>query len=167
MNLYVLRHAEAVRLGEGAWRDEERPLTVQGAADAALVGRALARLDGGIALLLCSPLLRARQTAEAVAAQFPRAPEVQATESLSPGFRPGALTARLQEIPAGESVAVIGHQPDLGAFLAFVIEGEAAASITMPPAAVAHVRFDGDATTAASLRWLLSPEVITALLSPR
>lgn len=167
MNLYVLRHAEAVRSGEGIRRDAERPLSAQGAADAALVGGALARLDPAIAHVLCSPLRRARQTAEVVAAQFSRAPDIRETESLSPGFRPGALIERLQEIPADESVAVVGHQPDLGSFLAFVIEGESALSITLPPAAVAHVRFDGDVTTAASLRWLVGPDIIKALLSPR
>jgi phosphohistidine phosphatase len=167
MNLYVLRHGEAAHLGEGNRRDADRPLTPRGLAEATLIGTALARLDPAIALLLCSPFIRARQTAEAVAAQFPVSPALQETESLSPGFRPKALVARLQEIPPGDSVVVVGHQPDLGAFITYVIEGESSASIAMPPAALAHIRFDADATSGASLRWLLIPDVITTLLSPR
>jgi phosphohistidine phosphatase len=167
MNLYVLRHGEAARLGEGVRRDADRPLTPGGAADATLIGTALARLDPGISLLLCSPFTRARQTAEAVAARFPVSPAVRETENLSPGFRPKALIAELQGIPPGDSVVIVGHQPDLGAFMAYVIDGESPASIALPPAALAHIRFDTDATSDATLRWLLVPDVLTTLLSPR
>jgi phosphohistidine phosphatase len=167
MNLYILRHGEAVRLGEGIRRDADRPLTPRGIADATLVGAALAKLDPGLPLLLCSPFLRARQTAESVAAQFPVPPAIEETESLSPGFRPEALVTRLRDIPPGGSVLVVGHQPDLGVFITYVIEGESPESIAMPPAALAHVKFDTDATSGASLRWLLVPDILTTLFSPR
>ncbi len=167
MILYVVRHARAAPLGDAALRDTERPLTEEGAADAALTGAALARLDPAVSLVLCSPLLRARQTAEALAGQFPAPPAVRETDGLAPGFRPAALVQELQAVPPGESVALVGHQPDLGRFIAHVIESEPSASIDLPPAALACIRFAGDAASEAGLRWLLTPDAIRKLFSPR
>ena len=167
MILYVLRHGQAAPLGDAVRRDADRPLTEQGGADAALMGAALVRLDPAISVVLCSPLLRARQTAEAVAAQFPVPPAVRETDSLSPGFRPMVLVAELQTIPADGSVVVVGHQPDLGAFIAHVIDAEGTASLDLPPAALVCLRFTGDSTTDASLRWLLIPDTVRELLSSR
>jgi phosphohistidine phosphatase len=167
MNLYVLRHAQAAPLGEALRRDADRLLTDRGVADATLAGVALSKLDSAIALLLCSPLQRARQTAELAAAQFPMPPGIRETENLSPGFRPPALVSELKSIPPDGSVVVVGHQPDLGRFISHVIEAEPSASIELPPAALAHIRFATDATSEASLRWLLTPEMLKILLSPR
>lgn len=167
MILYVVRHARAAPLGDAVPRDAERPLTEEGVADAALIGSALARLDPSVSLVLCSPLLRARQTAEALARQFPAPPAVRETDGLSPGFRPAALVKELQAVASGESIAAVGHQPDLGRFIAHVIEGEPSASIDLPPAALACIRFAGDAASEAGLRWLLTPDAIGKLFSPR
>lgn len=168
MTLYVVRHGLAASAGEAIRRDADRPLTEQGVADAALVGAALARLDGKISVVLCSPFARARQTADAIAAHIPAAPRVRETESLSPGTRPAALIAELQAFPAGDSrIVVVGHQPDLGTFISHVIEGEPAASIDLPPGAMACLRFSGDSTTEASLRCLLVPDMLRKLLSSR
>ncbi len=168
MILYILRHGQAAPLGEAVRRDADRPLTDEGRADAALVGMALARLDPALSLVLCSPFLRARQTAEAIAAQFPaELPAVRETDALSPGLRPAALVAELQTISPDSSIVIVGHQPDLGKFLSHVIEGEPSASIDLPPASLACVRFTGDSTTDASLRWLLIPELLRKLVAPR
>ncbi len=167
MILYVVRHARAAPLGDAALRDAERPLTEEGAADAAVAGAALAKLDPAVSLVLCSPLLRARQTAQALAGPFSPPPAVRETDGLSPGFRPAALVKELQAVPPGESVVVVGHQPDLGRFISHVIEGEPSASIDLPPAALACIRFAGDAASEAGLRWLLTPDAIRKLLSLR
>jgi phosphohistidine phosphatase len=167
MNLYVLRHAQAAPLGDAVRRDADRLLTDKGVADATLAGLALSRLDSAIALLLCSPLRRARQTAELAVAQFPAPPEVRETESLSPGFRPADLVKELRIISPDGSVVVVGHQPDLGRFISYVIEADPSAAIELSPAALAFIRFAADSTSEASLRWLLTPEVLKILLSPR
>lgn len=167
MILYVLRHGQAAALGDAVRRDADRPLTDRGGADAALMGAALARLDPAVSTVFCSPLLRARQTAEAVAAQFREPPPVRGTESLSPGFRPAVLVAELQAIPPDRSVVVVGHQPDLGTFIAHVIGGESSASVDLPPAALVCLKFSGDSTTDASLRWLLIPDAVRGLFASR
>jgi phosphohistidine phosphatase len=167
MNLYVLRHAQAAPLGDAVRRDADRLLTDRGVADATLTGMALSKLDSAIFLLLCSPLQRARQTAELTAAQFPVPPEIRETESLSPGFRPPDLMRELKTVPPDGSMVVVGHEPDLGRFISYVIGAEPSASIELSPAALACVRFAADSTSEASLRWLLTPEMLKILLSPR
>lgn len=58
--LWLLRHADAA---DGV-PDDERPLTEKGIAQAEAAGKALLRLGENIDICLCSPKLRALQTAE-------------------------------------------------------------------------------------------------------
>jgi phosphohistidine phosphatase len=160
MNLYVVRHSEAEKIGGSIQSDTGRPLTQKGEADARMVGMLLKELDPHVELILSSPYLRARQTAESVAAGFPRPPVVRETENLSPGFRPKALLQELHSLSPDHSVAVIGHQPDLSVLLAYLIEGESAGSIAMAPSAIAKITFEAGPTSDAVLQWLFSPEVI-------
>lgn len=104
MRLIVVRHAEAAP-GEP---DELRTLTPRGREDAASLGATLAgeRLDA----IVTSPLLRARETADAIAAAAALAPIVD--ERLAPGATEDDLRAAAEG--RGETVAVVGHQPDLG-----------------------------------------------------
>ncbi|HEY9523339.1 MAG TPA: histidine phosphatase family protein [Thermopolyspora sp.] len=71
--LIVLRHAKAVHVAGMA--DFERPLTEQGELDARRAGAVLGRLGPAPDLVLCSPAVRARRTAELALTEFaPAAP---------------------------------------------------------------------------------------------
>jgi phosphohistidine phosphatase len=116
MELYLVRHAEATP-GDP---DELRPLSDEGREQARELGERL-RADGVAPdVVLTSPLLRARQTGEALA---------QATGSRSETdvrLAPGATAERLREAVAGrgELVVVVGHQPDCGRIAAALGGGE-------------------------------------------
>lgn len=105
MRLYLVRHAEAAP-GEP---DELRPLTDAGRRTARLLGERLAA-PGPLDAVLCSPLLRARETAAALA----RASGLEAAE-VAQGLAPGASSASLLAAVAGhgERVAAVGHMPDV------------------------------------------------------
>jgi phosphohistidine phosphatase len=100
--LFLVRHAEAAP-GDP---DELRPLTDAGRKTARELGERLR--DERPDVVLSSPLLRARETAEAIA----RAAGVTAEpdERLAPGADADAL--RLVVASRGEAVVVVGHQPD-------------------------------------------------------
>jgi phosphohistidine phosphatase len=102
MRLIVVRHAEAAP-GDP---DELRPLTPAGQGAARALGERLAGEQ--IDVIVTSPLLRARETAEAIA-RSTRAP-VEVDERLAPG----ATAAATREAVAGkgETVVTVGHQPD-------------------------------------------------------
>ena len=102
MRLFLVRHAEAAP-GEP---DDLRPLTSAGRDAAREVGARLAaeRPDA----VLSSPLLRARETAAAIATAARL--ELEAYERLAPGAT--ADVVRSAAAGRGETVVAVGHQPD-------------------------------------------------------
>lgn len=126
MRLLIVRHAEATPGSP----DELRPLTPEGREQARRLGASL-RAEGFAAdVVLCSPLLRARETARALGLGDPVADERLA---------PGATAADLRDAAAGrgETVVVVGHQPDCGRAVAELRGGPEPA---FPPCA--HVLVD-------------------------
>ena len=104
MRLYLCRHAQAAA-GEP---DELRALTPAGVEQARSLGASLAAAAPPPALVLTSPLLRARQTAEAIARATGSALRVD--ERLAPGATAETLLAALAG--SADAVAAVGHQPD-------------------------------------------------------
>jgi phosphohistidine phosphatase len=102
MRLIVVRHAEAAP-GDP---DELRSLTPSGRDAARALGEQLAQEQ--IDLILTSPLLRARETAEAIA-RGAHAP-VEVDERLAPGAT--AEATREAVAGRGDTVVTVGHQPD-------------------------------------------------------
>ncbi len=102
--VYLCRHAEAAP-GDP---DELRALTPAGVEQARRLGAQLAAADDPPALVLTSPLLRARQTAEAIADAT--GAELRTEARLAPGATVAALREILAEEPA--PLAAVGHQPD-------------------------------------------------------
>lgn len=104
MRVYVCRHAKAA---DGK-PDELRELTPRGVEQARALGARLAALPEPPALVLTSPLVRARQTAEEIARES-GAP-VKVEPRLAPGATLDDLRAAVAELPG--PVATVGHQPD-------------------------------------------------------
>jgi phosphohistidine phosphatase len=103
MRLLIVRHAEAAPGSP----DELRSLTAAGRAEAARLGRQL-RVEGlAPDAIVSSPLLRARETARALGFGEP-----EVDERLAPGASP--LDVRDAALGRGDTVLVVGHQPDCG-----------------------------------------------------
>ena len=64
--LYLIRHALAEERGDKWPDDSRRPLTAGGIAKMKKTARGLARLDIRLDVILTSPLVRTRQTADIV-----------------------------------------------------------------------------------------------------
>lgn len=115
MRVYLVRHAEAAP----GRPDELRPLTPQGREAAHRLGETIAA-EARVDAVLTSPLRRARQTAEAIAAAAGLAAEP--TDLLAPGAGDADLLAAVEG--RGEVVVAVGHQPDCGRIAAFFLGGE-------------------------------------------
>jgi phosphohistidine phosphatase len=102
VRVFLVRHAEAAP-GDP---DELRRLTDAGRATARALGRRLAAEQPEA--VLSSPLLRARETADAIARVAGLTTE--ADVRLGPGADADALRAVVAG--RGEPVVVVGHQPD-------------------------------------------------------
>jgi phosphohistidine phosphatase len=123
VQLYLVRHAEAAD-GEP---DELRPLTADGRRAARELGERLASEGIRPDAVLSSPLLRARQTAAELAR--PAGLEAEADERLAPGATAENVKAAAAE--RGETVIVVGHQPDCSQIAAALTGGE---EPSFPPA---------------------------------
>ena len=166
MNLYVVRHTEAAKVGGAITRDADRVLTMHGEEDAALMGRALALCDPAITMIVTSPLQRAMQTGEIIGREIGRHPALHVSHNLAPGFQHMEFYGELSALCTGESIVAVGHQPDLGEFISFLIGGSVRACIAMPPGAIAQICVPFPlARSEAHLGWLLTPDLVTSLHS--
>jgi phosphohistidine phosphatase len=104
VRVYLCRHAKAAPGNP----DELRELTRKGRKQARELGERLAALPDPPMLVLASPLLRARQTAEAIATET-NAP-IRTDSRLAPGATVGDLRDSLAGLEG--PVATVGHQPD-------------------------------------------------------
>jgi len=158
VNLYLIRHAEARPLGEGdTITDDERPLTEQGEAQAKLIGAGLQKRGIHLGMILTSPLLRARQTADLIVGAWAApTPQLEVCDGLSPGKSAKKLSRHLRTLET-DSVAIVGHNPDLSGYLAWLV-GSKWAQLHVSKGGVAFVVADGVRKGLGTLQWLVTPE---------
>lgn len=102
MRLIIVRHAKAAQ----GQPDALRPLTKSGHEAARLLGGLLAEQHPDA--VVSSPLLRARETAVAIAVAAGLEPTVD--ERLAPGATVEGVRAAVEGL--GDTVVTVGHQPD-------------------------------------------------------
>src|SRR3954469_6440941 len=107
--LYLIRHGLAEERGE-AWPDDaKRPLTEEGISRLRKSARGLQRLGVAVDLVVTSPLVRTRQTAEIVAAGLDPHPHITTADSLAPGATVAAMLSDLEKHAKRERIAIVGH----------------------------------------------------------
>jgi phosphohistidine phosphatase len=122
--IYLVRHGLAAERGKKWPDDSQRPLTHKGRARMRQVTSGLQALGVELDLVLTSPLVRARQTADLVHKGLGVSAPVEETLMLAPGGPPAALIELLRKKKA-KRVALVGHEPDLGQLAAFLIGARA------------------------------------------
>jgi phosphohistidine phosphatase len=160
--LYLIRHGVAEARGD-AWPDDaKRPLTERGITRLRKSARALARLGVSLDVVLTSPLIRTRQTAEIVAAAFDPRPTVVNVESLAPGGSQASVLAELEKHLRRGRIALVGHEPGIGE-LAGRLAGVRHA-LEFKKGAVCRIDVDTlPPRGAGTLRWFLTPKVLRNL----
>lgn len=123
--LYLVRHGIAAERGDEWPDDSKRPLTHKGIAKMREVVRGLGDLGVDLDLILTSPLVRARQTADLLREGLGGSVPLEETTLLAPGGRPADLIDLLRSKRKAERVALVGHEPDLGQLAAFLIGARA------------------------------------------
>lgn len=115
--MFLVRHAEA----EPGDPDELRRLTSHGRKQARELGGRMARDGIRADVVLSSPLLRARETAEAIAKAV--GAEAEPDDRLAPGCTVEVLRDVVHG--RGDTVVTVGHQPDCGLIAAALTGGPA------------------------------------------
>jgi phosphohistidine phosphatase len=161
MNLYILRHGIAVeRDATGFKTDADRPLTPKGRRQLGQIAAAMRKMDLDFNLILSSPFLRARQTAEIAAKSLKLQKRLAFSDALTPDGDPKALIRQLNEWkPASENILLVGHEPYLSRLVALLISGRDMAALELKKGGLCKLetgslRFG----RCALLAWLLTPK---------
>jgi phosphohistidine phosphatase len=160
--LYIIRHGVAEERGVEWPDDAKRPLTPEGIAKLRRAARALGRLEVGLDVIVTSPLVRTRQTAEIIAGGLDPHPHIVNAESLAPGGSFTAVMADLEKQARRSRVAIVGHEPGIGELAARLIGSRHA--IPFKKGAIARIDVDGlPPDGAGDLRWFLTPKTLRSI----
>lgn len=166
MRILIVRHAIAADRVEFALTgesDDERPLTPEGRARMELAARGLGRTLGSIDLLASSPLKRAMQTASIIGEAYGGLP-VEIAPSLSGDGDLDGIVRWLNEHHEAETIALVGHEPDLSGLISYLLTGSRSTAIVMKKGAACLLEFDELVEPGrATLRWFLAPKHLRAM----
>jgi len=114
-NLIIWRHAEAEAQSESG-HDRDRVLTKRGRKDAGRIAKWLYKHLPEHTELLCSPARRCLQTADAL--HDLNQMEIKIADCLSLDSHVGRMTQEVDNQDDTQTIILVGHQPNLGLFIA-------------------------------------------------
>jgi phosphohistidine phosphatase len=154
LKLWLARHGEAADQ-DTVQSDFSRVLTETGRRQVSELTRWIIQREQPPELILHSPLVRAQQTAEAVAAAIgDDSIVVRVENALAPGVDLDELLRRVSSTVV-ERILCVGHQPDMSRCLAGMIGG---GDIQYSPGTVAGIEFPGPIIRhGGRLRWVVKP----------
>jgi phosphohistidine phosphatase len=156
MDIYIFRHGEAEPKAAGV-ADAARKLIRSGRRDVKRVAQAARAAKVKPELILTSPLIRAKETAE-IAAKVFRGAAVAETANLLPDANPERLWKELGALKGVSRVMVAGHEPHLSRFAAYTLE--AAVSMDLKKGAMLCLTTPGRlGRPRGVLQWLLTPKL--------
>jgi phosphohistidine phosphatase len=166
MRILLVRHGPAGKADPEAYPDDDlRPLTPKGRKSLKKAAKGLRAQEVEPALILTSPVLRARQTAESLAdALGLKEKAIRAMPELHHAVPPAKALARLARMRLPRAVALVGHEPWLGEFLSLLIAGGAgSARAEIDKGGAALVQADSPAKGAGVLAWRMTREQLAAM----
>jgi phosphohistidine phosphatase len=157
MLCYFLRHGPAGDAQTWEGSDFDRPLTSAGAKRISAEAKTMADLGVKPDIVIASPLVRARQTAQIVAKELDLRDALIEDERVGPGFSPGRLTEVLHDHPDARAVMFVGHEPSMSHTIGALIGG---AQIDLKKGGLACVELSGDLPLRGILAWLATPKLL-------
>jgi phosphohistidine phosphatase len=132
VKLVIIRHGQAGDPDQ--WKaegrdDRLRPLTPKGKKEMRKVAAGLAELVSELDVLVTSPLVRAAETAEIVAAQY--GCEIETLEVLTPERDPDEVLPWLQSQAPSRTVGLVGHEPHLSTLVGYLVTGRKSSFIEL------------------------------------
>src|SRR3974390_612089 len=133
MNLYLLRHGLAAELDTpGLTKDSERPLTPKGERKLWKIADGMKALELSFDVILSSPYLRARQTAEIMGEALHASKKIEFSETLTLAGSAKKLMEVLKHLtPDREKILLVGHEPHLSEFISLLVSGRPGFSVIM------------------------------------
>ena len=119
----LLRHAIAEDPSAGR-SDEERRLTGEGKRKLREIVAGMRAIELPVDAIFTSPLRRARETAEILAAGYGLEDQITECAALGGGGRHDAVLGALRGV-RGAGVVLVGHEPDMGELASTLLTGSA------------------------------------------
>ena len=162
VNLYLVRHGIAAEREEYT-EDALRPLTSEGKRKTKQVAQQLFDLGLRFDLILTSPLVRARQTADILKA-IGLSTQLEESTDLTPEGKIHSWLSWLEEWQnnGGTNLALVGHEPNLGEWTEILVWGEAKGNLLVKKAGVIGVQLpeNGSPVGRSLLFWLTPPKFL-------
>ncbi len=152
MELYLVQHGEAKSEAE----DPARPLTERGREEVRRVARAAARAGVRVARIAHSGKLRARETADLLAAELRPATGVAELAGLAPLDDPATAQGAVAQLT--RPALLVGHLPHLGRLASLLVVGDAEREIVA--FRMAAIVCLASAEDRWRVQWILTPDLV-------
>jgi len=165
--LYMLRHAIAEERDAARYPDDAlRPLTDRGAEKMREIAAGMKAMGLDFTVILSSPFLRARQTAEIVVREFKVHDRLALSVHLEPGGDRASLIREVESASkSAPSILLVGHEPSLSALISTLLAGHDAADITLKKGGLCSLSLDFmPGSLHATLEWLLTPRQLRQMV---
>ncbi|MHB8382461.1 MAG: phosphohistidine phosphatase SixA [Candidatus Binataceae bacterium] len=156
--MYILRHGIAEDAPPGG-DDGARKLTARGRAKLRDSTSGMRALGLKFDAILTSPLARATETAEVVAAAYANDPPPQVVPALTTGVAPQEALAALRPFAKHRHVMIVGHEPQLTAIAAMLLSSAPkGVDISLKKGGLIALKVPAASERGgAQLRWMLTP----------
>ena len=162
LELYLIRHGVAAERGKQWPDDSSRPLTPAGIARLKKEAHGLMALGVTFEQIITSPLVRARQTADAFADVLKNKPPIANSDALAPAGTPAAVIQEISKHVRKARVALVGHEPNMGELAAQLVGAKS--PIEFKKGAICRIDFDVlPPKGVGMLRWFLTPQMLRKL----
>lgn len=162
VDVFFIRHGIAADPAEYP-QDRDRPLIAKGRKKTAAVAQRLREIGISFDEMLSSPLVRAQQTAE-ILLDRGLTSQLTVTDSLSPdgSFADWLTWLIAWKSPDHRTLALVGHQPDLGQWAERLVWGDTQQKLVLKKAGIIGVTVpdDTDPIGNSLLFWLTPPRYL-------
>lgn len=163
MRLILVRHGIADTPGQRVVSDADRALTPRGRKRTEAAARGLRVLGCAPDRIVTSPLRRAVETAEIIAAVLDPPPSVMTADPWAPDTPLPSVLSWLKTVEESEML-IVGHMPSLGALTSILVAGHDNADIRFKKAAACCLTLRRKpAPGGARLEWLIQPAALRRL----
>jgi phosphohistidine phosphatase len=121
MEVYMLRHSDAVPRGTPGYPNDDRPLTEDGVKKFTEAAKAIAGLAGNFDVIISSPLIRALDSAKIAAEAAGYKKNIITSQYMIPGSPMRSLFNFLKEFNSKNKILLAGHEPHLGYLASLMI----------------------------------------------
>lgn len=147
---------------EGFEKDSERPLTGKGRRQLRRSAAAMKRMKLRFDLVLSSPYVRARETAEIVVEELDLKKRLRLSDTLKCENEPESMIVEIGRLkPAPKNLLLVGHEPYLSELVSRLVSGNGGLAMDFKKGGLCKLEMEKlDGRVVARLLWLLTPKVM-------